>query len=110
MPAERVVVVIASPLEAELVTLIEAVDGRLEVRYQPDLLPPPRFPCDHRGAGSFRRAPEQEKRWRALLASAEVLFGWPGDAPGGLADAVRASPGLRWVQATAGGAGEQVRT
>jgi len=109
MPAERVVVVIATPLDAELVALIESVDGRLDVRYQPDLLPRPRFPCDHRGAASFRRTPEQEKRWRAMLAGAEVLFGLPGDSPDGLADAVRASPGLRWVQATAGGAGEQVR-
>jgi len=53
--------------------------------------------------------PEQEKRWRTLLAGAEVLFGVPGDSGKGLADAVRTSSRLRWVQATAGGAGEQVR-
>jgi glyoxylate/hydroxypyruvate reductase len=109
MPGDRVIVVIATPLEAELVALIEAVDDRLDVRYQPDLLPPLRFPGDHRGAGSFRRNPEQENRWCAMVAGAEVLFGLPGDSPKGLADAVRASAGLRWVQATAGGAGEQVR-
>lgn len=44
-----------------------------------------------------------------MLAEAEVLFGLPGDSPEGLADAVRAGDRLRWVQATAGGAGEQVR-
>lgn len=109
LTTRRVVVVIATPLEAGLVALIEDVDDRLDVRYQPDLLPPPRFPCDHRGAGSFRRTEEQESRWRAMLAQAEVLFGLPGDAAQGLADVVRASAGLRWVQATAGGAGEQVR-
>ncbi|MGH3546922.1 MAG: hypothetical protein ACRDQU_02100 [Pseudonocardiaceae bacterium] len=40
VPAERVVVMIATPLEAELVALIKAVDDRLEVRYQPELLYP----------------------------------------------------------------------
>ena len=110
MPDERVVVVgIATPLEAELVARVAAVDDRLQVRYEPGLLPPVRFPGDHRGVEAFRRTPEQELRWRAMLAEAEVLFGLPGDSPEGLADAVRAGDRLRWVQATAGGAGEQVR-
>ena len=43
-----------------------------------------------------------------MIAEAEVLFGLPGDSPEGLADAIRTSAGLRWGQATAGGAGEQV--
>ncbi len=109
MPGDRVVVMIATPLEAELVALIESVDDRLDVCYQPDLLPPLRFPCDHRGVESFRRTLEQEKRWRAMLSDAEVLFGVPGDSAEGLADTVRTNPGLRFIQATAGGAGEQVR-
>jgi len=105
----RVVVAIATPIEAELVARIEAVDDRLEVLYQPDLLPPLRFPGDHRGVSSFRRSPEAEDQWTAMLTSAEVLFGLPGDSPSGLADAVRVGSRLRWVQATAGGAGEQIR-
>lgn len=52
MPDERVVVVgIATPLEAELVARVAAVDDRLQVRYEPGLLPPVRFPGDHRGVG-----------------------------------------------------------
>lgn len=105
---EPVRVTIAGPLEAELVGSIRAVDSRVEVEYDPDLLPPPRFLGDHRGVDGFRRSPEDERRWRAMLAVAEVLFGIPGESPRGLADAVRANPGLRWVQATAAGAGEQV--
>ncbi len=105
---EPVVVAIVTPLETELVDRIAAVDDRLDIRYQPDLLPPPRFPCDHRGVDSFHRTPEQHTRWLRMLAEAEVLFGLPGDSGAGLADAVRTCPGLRWVQATAGGAGEQV--
>jgi phosphoglycerate dehydrogenase-like enzyme len=105
---EPVRVTIAGPLEAELVESIRAVDPRVEVEYDPGLLPPARFPGDHRGVDGFRRSPEDERRWRETLAVAEVLFGIPGESPRGLADAVRASPGLRWVQATAAGAGEQV--
>ncbi|MGI8751438.1 MAG: D-2-hydroxyacid dehydrogenase [Acidimicrobiales bacterium] len=109
MSAERVVVVIATPLEAELVARVAAVDDRLDVRYQSDLVAPLRFPNDHRGIDSFRRTPPQQQRWEAMVAGAEVLFGLPDDSPDGLVDAVRTNTGLRWVQATAGGAGEQVR-
>ena len=37
-----------------------------------------------------------------------MLFGIPGDTPEGLAQAIRDSRSLRWVQATVAGAGEQV--
>lgn len=109
MSGERVVVAIATPLEPGLVARVEAVDERLDVRYEPDLLPPLRFPCDHGGIESFRRTPGQEKRWQTMIAEAEVLFGLPGDSATGLAGAVRAGERLHWVQATAGGAGEQVQ-
>jgi phosphoglycerate dehydrogenase-like enzyme len=105
---ESVRVTIASPLQAELVAAIRSVDPRVEVAYEPDLLPPTRYACDHRGVDDFRRTPEGERQWRQMLGVAEVLFGIPGDSPEGLAEAVRAYPGLRWVQATSAGAGEQV--
>ena len=82
--------VIATPLEAPLVARIAVVDERLRVRHEPDLLPPLRFPCDHRGVESFHRTGEQQARWRAMLAEAEVLFGLPGDSPAGLAERLAA--------------------
>jgi phosphoglycerate dehydrogenase-like enzyme len=102
-------VLIASPLEAELVARIQAAEPRAEVRFEPDLLPPARYPADHRGDPAFRRAAEAEARWRALLGRAEVLFGVPGDTAEGLAEAVTGLPRLRWIHATSAGAGEQVR-
>jgi phosphoglycerate dehydrogenase-like enzyme len=102
-------VLIASPLEAELAARIQAADPRAEVLFEPDLLPPARYPADHRGDPAFRRDPEGEARWRALLERAEVLFGVPDDSAEGLAAAVSGLPGLRWVHATSAGAGEQVR-
>jgi phosphoglycerate dehydrogenase-like enzyme len=106
---ERVPVFIASPLEEELVARIRAVDDRLDVRFEPELLPPPRYPSDHHGEESFRRTAEQEARFNELVAGAEVLFGIPEEEPARLAWAVRAAPGLRFVQMTAAGAGQQVR-
>ena len=101
-------VTIAVPLQRELIEPIEAVDSRIQVAYEPDLLPPLRFPNDHRGVDGFQRTPEDERRWWDMLGAAEVLFGIPGDSPQGLAQAIRACPDLRWMQATAAGAGEQV--
>jgi phosphoglycerate dehydrogenase-like enzyme len=102
-------VVIASPLEAELVARIQAGEPRADVLFEPDLLPPARYPGDHRGDPAFRRDAAAEARWRALLDRAEVLFGIPGDTAQGLAAAVAGLPRLRWIHATSAGAGEQVR-
>jgi phosphoglycerate dehydrogenase-like enzyme len=105
----RTQVLIASPLEAELAARIQAADPRAEVLFEPDLLPPARYPGDHRGDPSFARDAEGEARWRALLDRAEVLFGVPEDSTEGLAEVVDGLPRLRWVHATSAGAGEQVR-
>jgi phosphoglycerate dehydrogenase-like enzyme len=102
-------VLIASPLENELAATIKAADPRAEVLFEPDLLPPARYPADHRGDPAFRRDPEAEARWQALLDRAEVLFGVPGDSADDLARVVTDLPKLRWVHATSAGAGEQVR-
>lgn len=106
---DRVTVAIATPLERELVAQIGAVDRRLEVLYQPDLLPAVRYPGDHQGVEEFSRDPAAERRWQELLGSAEVLFGIPSDSPAGLAAVLRSSSRLRWVQGTAAGTGEQIK-
>jgi glyoxylate/hydroxypyruvate reductase len=102
-------VLIASPLEAELAARIQEADPRAEVHFEPELLPPARYPGDHGGDPAFRRNPGDEARWRALLEGAEVLFGIPGESAQELARVVTGLPRLRWVHGTAAGAGEQVR-
>jgi phosphoglycerate dehydrogenase-like enzyme len=79
------------------------------VQFEPDLLPPARYPADHRGDPGFRRDAEGEARWQALLDRAEVLFGVPGDSVDALAEVVTGAPRLRWIHATSAGAGEWVR-
>jgi phosphoglycerate dehydrogenase-like enzyme len=102
------IVAIATPIDGELVGPIRAISDRIEVLYEPDLLPPTRYPGDHHGAARFSRDADAERRWQELLGRAEVLFGLPDDSPASLAALVRSNPGLRWVQGTALGTGEQL--
>src|SRR3954469_18997946 len=101
-------VVIATPLEPELVERLRAVDERLDVAYEADLLPTPRWASDHIGDPSFVRTPEQEARFTELVAGAEIVLGYPREDPGQIAWLVRTAPRLRWVQATFAGAGQQL--
>lgn len=98
-------VLIASYLEPELVAQVRAVDPRLEVAYEPDLIPAPRYPADH-GGGPFTRTPEQEARWHDLLAQADVLFDFDRSVTSRLHEL---APRLRWLQATSAGIGQFVR-
>ena len=101
-------VVIATPLEPELVERIRSADERLDVVYEADLLPAPRWASDHIGDPSFTRTPEQEERFTELVASAEIVLGYPREEPAQIAWLVRTAPNLRWVQATFAGAGQQL--
>jgi len=113
----QVRVMIATPLEKELAERIAAADPRVELLFDPALLPPARYPGDHAGDPEFRRDPDGEARWRAMLDRAEVLFGIPGDSAEALGELLGGGQGppgdppaaLRWVHATSAGAGEQVR-
>jgi phosphoglycerate dehydrogenase-like enzyme len=101
-------IVIATPLEPELVSEIGSELDSYDVSYEPELLPPVRYPGDHRGQAGFRRSGEGQRRWIELLEGAEVTFGIPGDDPDELRRLVHSSKRLRFVQATAAGAGQQV--
>jgi phosphoglycerate dehydrogenase-like enzyme len=104
-----VVVMVATPVAAELVAEIAGVDGRLQVLFDERLLPPPRYPSDHRGRSDFSRDANGQRRWDEMLTRVNVLYGIPGETAEGLADVVRRAPHLRWVQATSAGVAEKVR-
>ncbi|GAA3106783.1 NAD(P)-dependent oxidoreductase [Streptosporangium carneum] len=103
--SDKLRVLVASPLEPEHVEAIEAADRRLEVLYEPDLLPRPRYPADHTGVRPELPEPEL-KRWRDLLARAQVSFDFDWWDPAGMPVNC---PDLRWVQATSAGIGQFVR-
>jgi hypothetical protein len=60
----RARVAVVTPLEAEFVAALENVDDRLEILHDADLLPPARYPGDHRGVAGFRRSAAEEAPWR----------------------------------------------
>jgi phosphoglycerate dehydrogenase-like enzyme len=98
---------ITSFLENEHVERIRAAaPDRVEVIFEPDLLPPPRYLGDHEGDENFRRTSEQEHRWRDRLSRATILWDFPAgsEAERGLALA----PNVRWVQTTSSGVGQRV--
>jgi glyoxylate/hydroxypyruvate reductase A len=100
-------VLIASYLEAEYVERIRALSDQITVIYEPDLLAPPRYPADHTSGVGFVRSPEDEARWRSLLAQADILFDFDHTNREALPEL---TPKLRWVQATSAGIGQMVRS
>jgi len=96
-------ILIGSPLEPDQVERIAAVDsGRVEVLYEPDLLPVPRYEGDHHGVP--RELDEtQLGYWNSLVARSEVMFDFDWIGPATLPTR---APRLRWLQATSAGIGE----
>jgi phosphoglycerate dehydrogenase-like enzyme len=83
---------------------MRAVDpARLDVVYEPDLLPSTRYIGDHVGA-PFKRTEEQQRRWREALGTAEVLW----DVPRNVEELALARQ-LRWVQMTSTGVGQLMK-
>lgn len=106
---DKLRVVVGKPLAAEYVERIRAAEPRVEFLIEPDLLPQMRWPSDHDGDPGFRRTPEQQTRFEALIDSADILYGIPDTKPAALARTVRANPRLKWVQTMAAGGGAQVK-
>jgi glyoxylate/hydroxypyruvate reductase A len=105
MPASPLTVLVSSYLEPDLVERIAASDPGLTVLYQPELLPVPRYRCDHAGVRPSLSAAQKDE-WAALLARAEVAFDFDWEEP---AELPRRAPKLRWIQASSAGIGALVR-
>ena len=106
---ERLVVFIATPLEQDQVDRIEAVaPDKVEVIFEPDLLPPIRYVADHKGRSDFKWTPEQEDRWRGHLGRAEILWDFPPAASDGT-PGLDLTPNLKWMQTSSSGVGQSVK-
>lgn len=108
MTDRRVRAVVVTPVPERLLERVRAAEPRLDLVVEQSLLPPMRWPGDHQGDPEFTRSPADDRRFRDLLDSAEVLYGIPGERPSELARALRANPALRWVQLMPAGGGAQV--
>jgi len=105
----RLRVVMATPLDRSLCERIVELEPRIDLIWEPSLMPARRYPTDYRGDPAFTRTPDQQRQLDSLLDSAEALFGIPGVDPVALRRTVEANPRLRWVQTMAAGGGAQVK-
>lgn len=94
-------VLVCSYLEADQVARISAHPG-VAVVYREDLLPQPRYPCDHHGPPPDL-SPAQLAEWADLLARADICFDFDWERP---ADMPARAPGVRWLQASSSGIGQ----
>ncbi len=99
---------ITTPLESKHVDRIRSVSRKgVTVLYDPDLLPPTRYTCDHNGMGGFILSPEQEHRWKKYLESADILWNFPPDARDGTRG-LDFAPNVKWIQTTSSGIGKRI--
>ena len=94
-------IVIGSYLEPNLVERIRSAGEDLRVHYRPDLLPVPRYRCDH-SAPARNLSPSQLSEWRATSALADIFFDFDWFEPSTMTER---APDLRWIQATSAGIG-----
>jgi phosphoglycerate dehydrogenase-like enzyme len=104
-PDGRVAVLIASWLDPRHAERIAAAEPeRIELIYEPDLLPTTHYEADHHGPPR-PLTDEQLRRWREQLHRAEIAFEFDWERPEEL---LERAPRLRWVQATSSGIGPLV--
>jgi len=104
MPATdgAVPVLIASWLDPSHASRIAAAEpDRIELIYEPELLPTTRYEADHHGPAR-PLSEDERRRWRELLHRAEIAFEFDWERPQEL---LERAPRLRWVQATSSGIG-----
>lgn len=105
----RLRVAVAAPLSEDDGARMLALEPRIDLVVDHELLPPTRWPADFGGDPSWRRTPAQQRAYEAAIDSADALYGIPDQDSAALARAVRANPGLRWVHTMAAGGGSQVK-
>jgi glyoxylate/hydroxypyruvate reductase A len=98
-------IVIGSYLEPDLVERIRSAGEDVRVHYRPDLLPVPRYRCDH-SAPARDLSPAQLNEWRATSALADIFFDFDWFEASTMTER---APNLLWVQATSAGIGAVMR-
>lgn len=104
--ADRLKVFFATPLEAEYVQQIAALDPRLEVIHRPELLGRIRFVGDHTGE-PMQRTRAQQAEWDACLAEADILWDYDKARP---QDMPRLAPKVKLIFTTSSGVSTWLRT
>jgi len=101
-PPKRVDVLIASWLDQRHADRIAAAEpDRVNVLYEPAVLPTARYEADHHGPHR-QLTDAQRSHWASLLARAEVSFDFDWEKP---KEMLHRAPKLRWVQSSSSGIG-----
>jgi glyoxylate/hydroxypyruvate reductase len=101
---EKLNLLVATYMESEHIDKIRQVDERLNVIYEPSLLPAPRFVGDHLGH-PLTRTPDQEAHWLNLLANADIMLDFDKTHTNDMPELARR---VRWIQSTSTGIGQFV--
>lgn len=94
-------IAIGTYLEPELVKRIERVFPDLEVVYEPEILPSPRYKCDH-SAPARKLTTAQLKNWIEKTSGVDAYFDFDWYQPEKMMDR---NQSLKWIQATSAGIG-----
>ena len=96
---------IGTYLEPELIAVINKAIPELDIVYEPDILPPPRYKCDH--TAPARKLSESElNKWFTVTAGVDAYFDFDWYKP---EEMVQRNPGIQWIQATSAGLGSRRR-
>ncbi|MDR1824537.1 MAG: hypothetical protein LBR27_04305, partial [Bifidobacteriaceae bacterium] len=106
MPKLRAV--IATPLPEALCHLIARLEPRLDLVWEQSLLPPERWPADYTGDPAWRRSPDEQARFEAMVDSAQALYGIPDVDPDAVGRTVGAHAHVRGGPTRAAGGGAHV--
>lgn len=99
----------STPLEPEHVDRIRtAACGRVNIIYEPDLLPPLRYVADHKGVEGYTRTASENDRYFKHLREADFMWDIPplGVLP---AQDMSFAPRLKWIQTTSSGVGPAIK-
>jgi phosphoglycerate dehydrogenase-like enzyme len=100
---------ISTPLEeAQVARIRTAFSGRVDIVYEPDLLPPQRYIADHKGVDDYARTGDKRERWLTHLANADFLWDIP-PLPMLPSRDLSWAPKLKWVQTTSSGVGPMIQ-
>ena len=102
--SKKLNLLVASYIEPEYIEKVKQVDERLNVIYEPSLIPAPRFVGDHTGH-PLTRTPDQDKRWLDLLATADIMLDFDKTHKKDLPELAHR---VKWIQSTSTGIGQFV--
>jgi len=94
-------VAIGTFIEPDLVDKIRAEFPQLQVVYEPDVLPAPRYKCDH-SAPSRDLSAAEIKKWLQVTSGVDAYFDFDWYEPDKM---FQRNPSLKWIQATSAGIG-----